>query len=152
MSCFVSHFNDVIMSVIASQISGVSIVCSTVLTCRSKKHQSSAATNFCAVTGEFPAQKASNAENISIWWRHHQSNQSSNVIVLHEILCYLPPPPRSPPRMESTCNKSKIAFYMPKQIQALKTRSRRVKIISLVVIYGLIMSGIIEYYTNYRDY
>ena len=22
------------------------------------------------VTGEFPAQKASNAENISIWWRH----------------------------------------------------------------------------------
>ena len=22
-------------------------------------------------TGEFPAQKASNAENISIWWRHH---------------------------------------------------------------------------------
>ena len=23
------------------------------------------------VTGEFPAQMASNAENISIWWRHH---------------------------------------------------------------------------------
>ena len=22
-------------------------------------------------TGEFPAQMASNAENISIWWRHH---------------------------------------------------------------------------------
>ena len=22
-------------------------------------------------TGEFPAQKASNAENVSIWWRHH---------------------------------------------------------------------------------
>ena len=21
--------------------------------------------------GEFPAQKASNAENVSIWWRHH---------------------------------------------------------------------------------
>ena len=21
--------------------------------------------------GEFPAQRASNAENISIWWRHH---------------------------------------------------------------------------------
>ena len=25
------------------------------------------------VTGEFPAQRASNAENISIWWRHHIS-------------------------------------------------------------------------------
>ena len=23
------------------------------------------------VTGEFPAQKASYAENVSIWWRHH---------------------------------------------------------------------------------
>ena len=24
------------------------------------------------VTGEFPAQMVSNAENVSIWWRHHQ--------------------------------------------------------------------------------
>ena len=24
-------------------------------------------------TGEFPAQRASNAENISIWWRHHDA-------------------------------------------------------------------------------
>ena len=23
------------------------------------------------VVGEFPAQRASNAENVSIWWRHH---------------------------------------------------------------------------------
>ena len=32
-------------------------------------------TGLCAgnspVTGEFPAQRASNAENVSIWWRHH---------------------------------------------------------------------------------
>ena len=32
-------------------------------------------TSLCAenlpVTGEFPAQTASNAENVSIWWRHH---------------------------------------------------------------------------------
>ena len=31
-------------------------------------------TGFCdgnsPVIGEFPAQKASNAENVSIWWRH----------------------------------------------------------------------------------
>ena len=26
------------------------------------------------VTGEFPAQRASNAENVSIWWRHHVGN------------------------------------------------------------------------------
>ena len=24
------------------------------------------------VTEEFPAQRASNAENVSIWWRHHE--------------------------------------------------------------------------------
>ena len=24
-------------------------------------------------TGEFPAQMASNAENVSIWWRHHDA-------------------------------------------------------------------------------
>ena len=32
-------------------------------------------TGLCAgnspVTGEFPAHMASNAENVSIWWRHH---------------------------------------------------------------------------------
>ena len=32
-------------------------------------------TGLCAgnspLTGEFPAQMASNAENVSIWWRHH---------------------------------------------------------------------------------
>ena len=28
------------------------------------------------VTGEFPAQKASNAENVSIWWRHHAQSIS----------------------------------------------------------------------------
>ena len=25
------------------------------------------------VTGEFPAQKSSNAENVFIWWRHHET-------------------------------------------------------------------------------
>ena len=25
------------------------------------------------VTGEFSAQRASNAENVSIWWRHHET-------------------------------------------------------------------------------
>ena len=31
------------------------------------------------VTGEFTSQMASNAENVSIWWRHHVSNETSNV-------------------------------------------------------------------------
>ena len=40
-----------------------------------RKHQSSRVTGLCAEnspgTGEFPAQMTSNAENVSIWWRHH---------------------------------------------------------------------------------
>ena len=42
---------------------------------RSKKTSKLRFTGLCAdntpVTGEFPAQKTSNAENVSIWWRHH---------------------------------------------------------------------------------
>ena len=42
---------------------------------RSKKTAKLRVTGLCAgnspVTGEFPAQMASNAENVSIWWRHH---------------------------------------------------------------------------------
>ena len=32
-------------------------------------------------TGEFPAQRASNAENVSIWWRHHESTLPLQAIV-----------------------------------------------------------------------
>ena len=42
---------------------------------RSNKTSKLRVTGLCAgnspVTAEFPAQKASNAENVSIWWRHH---------------------------------------------------------------------------------
>ena len=42
---------------------------------RSKKTSKFRVTSLCAGnspgTGEFPAQMASNAENVSIWWRHH---------------------------------------------------------------------------------
>ena len=40
-----------------------------------RKHQKLRVIGFCAGnspgTGEFPAQMANNAENVSIWWRHH---------------------------------------------------------------------------------
>ena len=34
-------------------------------------------------TGEFPAQKASNAENVSIWWRHHGIRTPNNSLFSH---------------------------------------------------------------------
>ena len=69
------HYNDVIMSAMASQITSLTIVYSTVYRrCRSKKISKFRVTGLCrgnSLTGEFPAQRASNAENDSIWWRHH---------------------------------------------------------------------------------
>ena len=44
---------------------------------RSKKTSKLRVTGLCVgnspVTSEFPAQMASNAENVSIWWRHHET-------------------------------------------------------------------------------
>ena len=53
-----------------------------VLKRRSKKTSKLCVTGLCAgnspVTGEFPAQMASNAENVSIWWRHHGTEPSQS--------------------------------------------------------------------------
>ena len=69
------HYSDVIMRVMASQITDVFIVCSTVYSGRSKKTSKLRVDGLyegnSPVTGEFSAQRASNAENVSIWWRHH---------------------------------------------------------------------------------
>ena len=80
------HYNDVIMGAMASQITSLTIVYSTVYSCEDqRKHQSSASLAFFFYffffiffwggnspgTGEFPAQKDSNAENVSSWWRNH---------------------------------------------------------------------------------
>ena len=58
------------MSAMAPHITGVAIVYSAVCSgADQRKHQSSALLAF--VRGIHPAQKASDAENVSIWWRHH---------------------------------------------------------------------------------
>ena len=72
------HYNDVVMNAMVSQIAGVSIICSTVgLGADQRKHQSSASLTLfegnSPVTDELHAQNASNAENVSIWWRHHSN-------------------------------------------------------------------------------
>ena len=66
------------MGAIASQITSLTIVYTTVYSdADQRKHQSSASLAF--VSGiyrrpvNFPAQMASNAENVFIWWRHHEN-------------------------------------------------------------------------------
>ena len=53
-----SHYSDVIISPMTSQITSLTIVYSTVYL-------------ESPVIGEFPAQRARNTENVSIWLRHH---------------------------------------------------------------------------------
>ena len=63
------------MSAMASQMTSLTIVYSTIYLGRSKKTAKLRVTGLCEgnlpVTGEFPAQKVSNTEDVSIWWRHH---------------------------------------------------------------------------------
>ena len=42
---------------------------------------------FLPGTGEFPAQMASNAENVSIWWRHHSTIEIKQNKTAVENLC-----------------------------------------------------------------
>ena len=64
------------MTTMASQITSLMVAYSIAYSgTDQRKHQSSARHwPLCGEftgTGEFPAQRASNAENVSIWWRHH---------------------------------------------------------------------------------
>ena len=54
--------------------------------CRSKKTSKIRVTGLCGgnspVTGEFPSQRASIADNVSIWWRHHAMHGLRPPVVL----------------------------------------------------------------------
>ena len=70
------HYSDVIMGAMAPQITSITIVCSSAYSAaHQRKHQSSASLAF--LRGNHrrsvnsPKKRASNAENVSIWWRHH---------------------------------------------------------------------------------
>ena len=60
-----------------------------VFRCGSKKTSQLRVTGLLAgnssATGEFPAQMASNAENASIWWRHHERGNVSSWWRRHEF-------------------------------------------------------------------
>ena len=68
------HHSDVIMSTMASQITR-RLSLNRLFRRKSRKTYELHVTGLCArnspVTGEFPVRRASNAENASIWWRHH---------------------------------------------------------------------------------
>ena len=70
------------MGMMASQITSLTIAYSTVIQAQIKENiKALRHWPLCwefTGTGEFPAQRASNAENVSIWWRHRESQSSSH--------------------------------------------------------------------------
>ena len=52
---------------------------------RSKESAKLRVSGLCEVTGEFPAQRANNEENVSIWWRHYEPVYVSSVDVRSQI-------------------------------------------------------------------
>ena len=59
---------------------------------RWKKTSKLRVTGLCAgnspVTGEFPTQRASNAENVSIWWRHHAGTHAKILTSHHNDILH----------------------------------------------------------------
>ena len=82
------HYSDVIMGTMSSEITSLIIVYSTVYSGVDHKTSKLCLTGLCAgnspVTGEFPAQMVSNAENVSIWWCHHVRCNSNITILLRD--------------------------------------------------------------------
>ena len=80
------HYIDVIMRTMAYQITSLTIVYSIAYSGADKKyHQSSASLTF--VRGihlwpvSSPHKRASDAKNVSIWWRHHSSRKAAPLFI-----------------------------------------------------------------------
>ena len=64
-----SHYNDVIISAMASQFTGPTIFTQPFI--QAQTNETIEALRHWPLWGEFTAQRASYAEHVSIWWRHH---------------------------------------------------------------------------------
>ena len=77
----ISHYSHVIISVTEFQITGVSIFTQPFVQAQIKENMKaprhSPMWGNSPMTGEFLAQVVSNAEIISIWWRHYGASRKS---------------------------------------------------------------------------
>ena len=85
--CRYIYYSDVIMGATAPQITCLTLVLNRLFRRRSKKISKLRVTGLCEgnslVTGEFPAQRASDAENGSIQWRHHVQRRNYTTMTSH---------------------------------------------------------------------
>ena len=89
------HYNGVIMSAMASQITGVSIVCFTVCSCAyQRKHKRSVLLAFVRGIHRWPVDSPHNGSLkrifISIWWRRHEYNEVCALLALPKLSIWFP--------------------------------------------------------------
>ena len=86
------HYGDVIMGTIASQITSLTVVYSTVYSGADQKNiKALRHWPLCGEftgTGEFPAQRANNAEKGSIWWLYHVISDGHDEAVIMATTTY----------------------------------------------------------------
>ena len=79
------HYCDVIMGAMVSQITSLHCLLNRLFRRRSKETSKLRVTDLCAGNspekGEFPAQRVSNSENVSIWWRHHVKENKTTTLL-----------------------------------------------------------------------
>ena len=124
-----THYNDVIMRAMASQITSLRTVYPIVYWgADQRKHQSSASLAFVRRIhrghGEFPAQRASHAESVSIWWRHHGTRYCG---------------------LLATVSASAIHFSMPRNMIILYFR---LPYFYVLVLYFLHSTSLLSYYID----
>ena len=104
------------MDAMASQITSLTIVYSTVYSrWRSKKTSKLRVPGLCVgnslVTGDFPAQKASNAKNVYIWWRHHAQWNYCSLALSHRYAIISDGNSRSKSSMWIWINVNEVTIY-----------------------------------------
>ena len=104
------------MNAMASQITSLIIVSSTVLVRRgSKKTSKFRVTGLCAgnlpVTGEFPTQRANNAETVFIWWKKKSNTSTDSSVQYHIEISHLRSHyPLVPERVVNSVTRHKSSF------------------------------------------
>ena len=136
----------ILMNSVQSQITSVSILYSTVCSGASEiKHQRSAAGNS-PVIGEFPAHKASNAENVPIWWRLHDTRYfKQSPIIQYEKLGQAIWLPVTTYRVAPIIG-TQISMYPTKLFKWAVDDSELKKTTTLLCFYKFTMQGIISHY------
>ena len=84
------HYSDVTVSAMTSQITGVSIIFSTVCSCADqRKHQSSASLAFVRGIHQSPVDSPDKGQQrgfISIWWRHNDTLRVCFVVCAGSVI------------------------------------------------------------------